>query len=48
MKSKTEIEALICELSTTEVTRFPGMTYEQGIDIALRWVLDEEEDYPLT
>jgi len=28
-------------------TRWRGMTYEQGVSAALRWVLGESEDNPM-
>lgn len=28
-------------------SRWPGMTYEQGVDNALSWVLEETEDGPM-
>lgn len=28
-------------------SHFPGMTYEEGVDAALRWVTGQTEDLPL-
>ena len=28
-------------------TKFPGATYESGVDAALRWAIGEEENHPL-
>lgn len=28
-------------------TRWPGMTYEQGVDNALRWVTGQSDDVPM-
>ena len=43
MKSKKEIEQVLKNLPP-EGSRYYSMTYEQGIDEALRWVLEELED----
>ncbi len=43
MKSKKEIEQVLKYLPP-EGSRYYSMTYEQGIDEALRWVLEEIED----
>ena len=47
MKSRQEIEDVLGSLSL-EGPRFPGMTYEDGIEAALRWAIEEtdEEPYP--
>lgn len=38
----------IALLSANEgTTRFPGMTYEEGVAAALTWVLGEEDIKPL-
>lgn len=29
-----------------EGSRFPGMTYEDGIDAVLRWLVEEDADHP--
>lgn len=35
-------------LSTSEgTTRYPGMTYEEGVEAALSWVLDDRDTNPL-
>lgn len=50
MRSKTAIQQQIGEASvfivknTTDVS---GMTYEEGVDAALRWVLEETNDLPI-
>lgn len=28
-------------------TRWPGMTYEQGVDAALRWAMGESDEPPM-
>lgn len=42
MKSRQEIEEVLSQLPDS--TKFPAMTYEQGIDEALCWVLEEISD----
>lgn len=46
MKTKQEIEKVIIALDTFG-SKYPGMTYEQGVDEALRWVIEEitDEDF---
>jgi hypothetical protein len=48
-RTDQEIESLIgdCADAEAEGSRFPGMTYEQGIDAALRWVFGEQDEHPL-
>jgi len=43
MKGEVEIELALRNLDT-ERTKYPGMTYEQGIEESLRWVLGEIPD----
>lgn len=43
MKSRYEIEKAIQRVDI-EGTKFPAMTYEQGIEEALMWVLEEVSD----
>ncbi len=43
MKTKKEIEEIL-EQIPPEGTKYHSMTYEQGIDEALRWVLEEIPD----
>jgi len=43
MKTTDEIEVVLSRLPA-EGTRFSGMTYEEGIEEALRWVLGELDD----
>lgn len=48
VRSNLEIDALIDKCAQQSgSSRFPGMTYEQGIREALEWVTGETEDYPL-
>lgn len=39
-RTQNQIEQLLRTLDT-EHSRFPGMTFEQGFEEALRWVLGE-------
>lgn len=43
MKTKQQIEKFLQEFDAQE-SKFPGMTYEQGVEGALMWVLCELED----
>jgi hypothetical protein len=44
MKTKEEIEAVAFNISNVHDTKYPAMTYEQGVDEALGWVLGEIPD----
>jgi hypothetical protein len=48
-QERDEIERLRddCEKAEETGSRFPGMTYEQGILAALRWVNGEDTTWPL-
>lgn len=39
-----QAESVLRQLNT-QATNFPGMTYEEGIEIALRWMLNEISDW---
>ena len=47
MKSKREIEDVLNRVDEFGASKFPGMSYEEGVSAALRWVLDEIEEDPL-
>ena len=40
------LEACV-EQETRGETRYPGMSYEQGVDAAIRWVVGLSNDHPL-
>ena len=45
-----EIDELLNACANSEAegrSKFPGMTYEQGIQAAIRWMTDKEEINPL-
>ncbi len=44
MKTKLEIEKILENLPADGISKFFGMTYEQGIEETLRWVLEEMPD----
>ena len=44
MKNKSEIEKVLMNLPESGKTNYPAMTYEQGIEEALMWVLEEISD----
>ena len=41
-----EIDDYLRTVDDTAASKYPGMTYEQGIVEALRWVLGEQDDPP--
>ena len=43
MKSKDMIKRVLVGIDCNK-SKFPGMTYEQGIEVALSWVLEFIED----
>jgi hypothetical protein len=47
MRRDKEIQAALSNVDAVGQSRYAGMTYEQGIDEALRWVLEEisNEDF---
>lgn len=48
--SEKDIDAVIdqcIQVDATGDTRFPAMTYEQGVKYALEWVLGISDDHPL-
>jgi hypothetical protein len=50
LKSATEIEKELYKAqgwTHTESTDVAGMTYEQGVEAALRWVLGEDDSEPI-
>ena len=50
-RSREEIDAVRDEaaevLDSKRVSRWPGMTYEEGVYQALRWVMGETENNPM-
>lgn len=46
MKTEFEIRELLNNIDTT-IEKFPAMTYEQGVEAALSWVLGETDDTPM-
>jgi len=45
MQSKEKIEKVLRELPSTDTpSKFPAMTYEQGVEEVLLWVLEELSD----
>lgn len=49
-RSEAEINEVVeaCESVYTGNSRFPGMTYEQGIADFFRWLVGEVDDHPYT
>ena len=43
MKTKQEIEQALYNFDEQK-SKYPGMTYEQGIAEALQWVIEENSD----
>ena len=50
VRSNQEIAELedTCWKAEEEGSKFPGMTYEQGIDACLRWLRGDEDDNPMS
>ena len=46
MRTSDEIWEQIDKSNPYGASRWAGMTYEQGVDAALRWVLEEDEAEP--
>lgn len=44
MKDEQQIEEVLRKVDSTGGTKYPGMTYEEGVEEALRWVLGEIPD----
>lgn len=49
MKTRKEIEDQIDKAmeAQSEGSKYPGMTYEEGVDAALRWALGDSDDAPM-
>lgn len=49
MRDEDEIDAAMDEATVraSHASRFPGMTYEQGVRDTLDWVLSEDAENPL-
>lgn len=51
VRTEKEINQLLNECAEAEdmgTTKFPGMTYEQGIKEAIEWLSGDSNCYPLT
>lgn len=49
-RTPEEIEAVADEAAARTAeggSRYPGMTYEQGVRDALAWVMDDDADSPM-
>lgn len=46
MKTVAEIEKQI-DIASEDNNKFSGMTYEQGVEAALSWVMDEVDEAPM-
>ncbi|MCK5016690.1 MAG: hypothetical protein KAS32_06400 [Candidatus Peribacteraceae bacterium] len=46
MKSIEDIEAQI-DLASDSENKFSGMTYEQGVEAALSWVIGDSDESPM-
>lgn len=50
MRSRKEIEEQMEKAGDQVIegnTKVPGMTYEEGVDNALRWALGDSDDAPI-
>jgi hypothetical protein len=50
VRTNAEVDDLLNRASDAEMdgSRFPGMSYEQGLLYAIRWLIGEEDEDPLT
>ena len=49
-RKESEIDNLLNEVSEQIAkggSKYPGMTYEDGIDAAIRWLTDKDKDNPM-
>jgi len=44
MKTEAEIEEKLVDIDTSSPTKYFNMTYEQGVEEALMWVLEQIDD----
>lgn len=44
MKSQKDIQKVLDEIVAYDKSKYPGQTYEQGIEYALQWVVGEVSD----
>ena len=44
MRSKEEIQVILSKIDPLAPSKYFGMTYEQGVDEALQWVLGDIDD----
>ncbi len=47
MRTKKEIDEQIDMVIDGDVSKFPGMAYEEGVRAALEWVVEDTEDKPM-
>jgi hypothetical protein len=51
MRSKEEIEEQVAQVvdqkDSGNGSKFPGMDYEDGVEAALMWVMEEREETPM-
>jgi hypothetical protein len=50
VRTDEEIDQLLnecCDQINTGGSKFSGMTYEQGLDAAIRWLTGDADEYPL-
>jgi hypothetical protein len=48
-RTKEEVDELLNDLAESVDSgerRFPGMSYEQGIEVGIRWLIGEVDDHP--
>jgi hypothetical protein len=47
MRTREEIEDQISAACHSGSSKWPGMTYEEGVDQALRWALEDDDNKPM-
>lgn len=48
-RTREEVDELLNQVSERQNeggSRFPGQTFEEGVEAGIRWVLGEVDDYP--
>ena len=43
MKNENEVDAARAKIFENEASKYPGMTYEQGLAEALDWIVSQED-----
>jgi len=49
MRTQKEIEELVGQIidRADKGSKFPGMSYEEGVQAACEWIMEESDDHPM-